>query len=96
MLLNKISSTHTTPVALKGFDCFLDEYRLYVCTILNFGKKFTNHFELTKDDVERLEFILISSENVTIESPIQFVPLLERDDRELAPEPHFPYVRTLN
>ena len=51
----------------------------FICTIVNFNKKFTNHFELSKDDAERLEFILISSENVQIESPVQFVPLIDRD-----------------
>lgn len=52
----------------------------YICTIHNYSKKFTTNFELSKDDVERLELILISSENVTIESPVQFVPLLREKE----------------
>jgi hypothetical protein len=63
-------------ISIKQSD---SDKKKYTCTIRNFSKKFANHFELSKDDAERLEFILISSENVQIESPVQFVPLIDRD-----------------
>lgn len=53
-----------------------DDKKKYYALFNNFKSGYNCKLELTKDDIERLEYIIIESGKVEIEAPIQYVPFI--------------------
>jgi hypothetical protein len=57
-----------------------DDKKNYGAHFRNFSSGYNCELELTKDDVERLEFILIESGKYEVEDTIQFIPNIREDN----------------
>lgn len=55
------------------------EDRRYVCDLGNTKTHFSEKMYLSKEEVERLEYALIKSGKAHIQSPIQFIPNIEKN-----------------
>jgi hypothetical protein len=60
-----------------------DDKKKYWAHFRNFGSGYDCKLELSKDDVERLEFIIIESGKFEIEATVQYVPHIREDSNQM-------------